>query len=156
MISDGEHFFRCLLAICIASPEKCLFKSICPFLNQAVRLFLSLLFMYSGYQILTRCIICGCFLPAYTLPFRQVSAYFNAQLYVVRLLLSSRSAVSDSAAPWTAARQASLSCTSSQDLRKLMSIESSNHFILCCPLLLMPSIFPSIRVFSSETALRIR
>ena len=63
------------------------------------------------------------------------------------------------ATPWTAARQASLSITSSQSSLKLMSIESvmpSNHFILCCPLLLLPSIFPSIRVFSYELALWIR
>ena len=60
------------------------------------------------------------------------------------------------ATPWTAARQASLSITNSQSLLKLMSIESvmpSNHLILCCPLLLLPSIFPSIRVFSNESAL---
>ena len=63
------------------------------------------------------------------------------------------------AAPWTAAHQASLSITNTQSFLKLMSIESvmpSNHFILCCPLLLLPSIFPSIRVFSNESALRIR
>ena len=61
--------------------------------------------------------------------------------------------------PWTAARQASLSFTISWSLLKLMSIESvipSNHLILCHPLLLLPSIFPSIRVFSSESALHIR
>ena len=61
--------------------------------------------------------------------------------------------------PWTAARQASLSITNSRSLLKFMSIESvtpSNHLILCCPLLLLPSIFPSIRVFSSESALHIR
>ena len=55
--------------------------------------------------------------------------------------------------PWTAARQASLSTTNSQSLSKLMSIESvmpSNHLIICCPLLL-PSIFPSVRVFSDES-----
>ena len=60
--------------------------------------------------------------------------------------------------PWTAACQASLSITNSQSLLKLMSIESvmpSNHLILCHPLLL-PSIFPSIRVFSNESVLRIR
>ena len=61
--------------------------------------------------------------------------------------------------PWTAARQASLSFTISQNLLKLTSIESvmpSNHLILCCPLLLLPSICPNIRVFSSELALHIR
>ena len=63
------------------------------------------------------------------------------------------------ATPWTAARQASLSITNSWSLLKLMSIESvmpSNHLILCHPLLLPPSIFPSIRVFSSESVLHIR
>ena len=61
--------------------------------------------------------------------------------------------------PWTTAHQASLSITNSQSLLKLMSIElvmPSNHLILCHPLLLLPSIFPSIRVFSNESALRIR
>jgi len=61
--------------------------------------------------------------------------------------------------PWTAAHQASLSITNSQSLLKLMSIESvmpSNHLILCRALLLLPPIFPSIRVFSNETVLRIR
>ena len=63
------------------------------------------------------------------------------------------------ATPWTAARQASLSFTISKSLLYLMSIESvtpSNHLILCCPLLLLPSIFPSIRVFSNESVLCIR
>ena len=63
------------------------------------------------------------------------------------------------AIPWTAARQASLSFTISQSLLKLMSIETvmpSNHLILCHPLLLLPSIFPSIRAFSIESVLRIR
>ena len=63
------------------------------------------------------------------------------------------------ATSWTAARLASLSITDSQSLLKLMSIESvmpSNHFTLCRPLLRLPSIFPSIRVFSNESALRIR
>ena len=61
--------------------------------------------------------------------------------------------------PWTAAHQASLSITNSQSLPKFMSIElvmPSNHLILCRPLLLLPSIFPSIRVFSNGSALRIR
>ena len=61
--------------------------------------------------------------------------------------------------PWTSASQASLSITNSQGLLKLMSIESvmpSNNLILCHPLLLLPSMFPSIRVFSDESALCIR
>ena len=61
--------------------------------------------------------------------------------------------------PWTAARQASLSITNSRSLLKLMYIElvmPSTHLILCCPLLLLPSIFPSIRVFSNESVLLVR
>ena len=60
------------------------------------------------------------------------------------------------ATPWTAARQASLSITNSQSLLKLLSIKSvmpSNHLTLDCPLLLLPSIFPSIKVFSNESVL---
>ena len=63
------------------------------------------------------------------------------------------------ATPWTAARQASLSITNSQGLLKLMSVESvmpSNHLIFCHPLLPLPSIFPSIRVFSNESILLIQ
>ena len=70
------------------------------------------------------------------------------------------SVVSNSLPPsWTAAHEPSLSITNSQSLLKLMSIESvmpSNHLILCCPLLLPPSIFPSIRVFSNKSVLHIR
>ena len=71
----------------------------------------------------------------------------------------SRSVVSDSATPWTAAHQASLSITDSRSLLKLTSIESvmpSNHLILCRPSLLSPSVFPSIRVFSNESVLHVR
>ena len=71
----------------------------------------------------------------------------------------SRSVMSDSVTPWTAAHQASLSITNSQSLLKLMSIKSvmpSSYFILYCPLLLPPSVFPSLRVFSSESVLHIR
>ena len=67
--------------------------------------------------------------------------------------------MADSVAPWTAARQASLPITNSRSLLKLMSIESvmpSSHLILGHPLLLLPSIFPSIRVFSNESALCIK
>ena len=63
------------------------------------------------------------------------------------------------ATPWTAAHQATLSITNSQSLLKLTSLKSvipSNHLILCHPLLLLPSIFPSIRVFSDKSVLRIR
>ena len=69
-------------------------------------------------------------------------------------LVQSFSCVRLSATPWTAALQASLSITNSRSLLKLMSIElvmPSNHPILCCPLLLPPSIFPSIRIFSNES-----
>ena len=85
---------------------------------------------------------------------------FERQLWLFPLQFSS---VAQSCptfeSPWTAARQASLSITNSQSPPKLISTESvmpSNNLILCCPLLLLPSIFPSIRVFSSESALRIR
>ena len=75
------------------------------------------------------------------------------------LVQFSRSVLSDFATPWIAARQASLSITNSRSLLKLMSIESvmpSSHLILCCPLLLLPPIPPSIRVFSNESTLRMR
>ena len=73
--------------------------------------------------------------------------------------VQSLSRVHPFATPWTAAHQPSLSITNSQSLPKVMSIESmmpSNHLILCRPLLLLPPIPPSIRVFSDESALRIR
>ena len=76
-------------------------------------------------------------------PLYAVQALSHVQLFVT---------------PWTVAHQASLSFNISQSLLKLMSIElvmPSNHLILCHPLLLLPSIFPSIRVFSNESALRI-
>jgi len=75
--------------------------------------------------------------------------------FVVQLLSLVRLFVT----PWTAAFQASLSITNSQRVLKLMSLESvmpSNHLILCCPLLLLPSILPSIGVFSNESPLHIR
>ena len=73
--------------------------------------------------------------------------------------VQSLSRVSLFVTPWTAARQASLSISNSRSLFKLMSIElvmPSNHLILCHPLLILPSILPSIRVFSSESVLRIK
>ena len=83
----------------------------------------------------------------------------NTANHTLSVLVESPSHVRLFATLWTAAHQTSLSFTISQSLFKLMSIESvipSNHLILCHPLLLLPSIFPSIRVFSSESALCIR
>ena len=85
----------------------------------------------------------------------MVKLKHTTSVVVVQLL----SCVQLLATPWTAACQASLSFTISWNLLKLMSIElvmPSNHLILCHPLLLLPSIFPSIRVFSNESALHIR
>ena len=81
--------------------------------------------------------------------------YICVSIYSVQFLRHARLFVT----PWTAALQASLSITNTQSLSKLMPIESvisSYHLILCCPLLLLPSIFSSIRVFSNESALPIR
>ena len=84
---------------------------------------------------------------------------FVQQVYQYHVQFS-HSVVSDSLRPpWAAARQASLSITNSRSLLKLISIQlviPSNHLILCHPLLLLPSIFPSIKVFSNESALGIR
>ena len=87
----------------------------------------------------------------YALPLSHLGNPFSS--------VQSLSCVQLFATPWTAACQASLSVTNSWSLLKLVSIESvmpSNHLILCCPLLLPPSIFPSIRVFSNESVLHIR
>ena len=84
--------------------------------------------------------------------------FVEIQIYVILSVQFSRSFVSDSATPWTGAHQASLFITNSRSLPNLMSIElvmPSNHLILCWPLFL-PSVFPSIRVFSNESALHIR
>ena len=78
---------------------------------------------------------------------------------ILSQMLFCHSVVSNSMIPWTAACQAFLSFTVSRSLLKLRSIESgmlSNHLILCYPFLLLPSVFPSIRVFSNELALCIR
>ena len=80
-------------------------------------------------------------------------------LFLTFFEVQSLSPVQLFATPWTAARQTSLSFTISLSLLKLMSIESvmaSSHLVLCCPLLFLSSIFPNIRVFSNESAVRIR
>ena len=85
--------------------------------------------------------------------------HFHPFLTILVLVQFSCSVMLNSAAPWTAPCQASLSITNTQSLLRLISIESgipSNHLILCCPFLLLPSIFPSIRVFSNESVLCIR
>ena len=77
----------------------------------------------------------------------------------ILIVLFNHSDACNSLTPWTAAHKASLSITISWNLLKRMSIESvmpTNHPILCCPLLLLPSIFPRIRIFSSESSLCIR
>ena len=103
----------------------------------------------------------------YFLPFPNISMiypsiYISYIPYKLNFSISSvepLSCIWFFATPWSAARQASLSITNSWSPPKPMSIESvmpSNHLILCHPLLLLPSIFPSIRIFSNESALRIR
>ena len=83
----------------------------------------------------------------------------HLQIFYLFSLVQSLSCVQLFVTPWTTARQTSLSITDSWSSPQLMSIKlvmPSNHLILCCPLLLLPSIFPSIRVFSNESALCIR
>ena len=87
------------------------------------------------------------------------SCFLSSRKYLMSVSSVAQSRPTQFATPWTAAHQASLSITNSWSFLKLMSINSvmpSNHLILCCPLFLLPSIFPSIGVFSSESVLRIR
>ena len=92
--------------------------------------------------------------------FNDVEIHLHQNLmYLFSQSVQSLSCVWLFVTPWTATRQASLSITNSQSLPKHMSIElvmPPNHLILCCPLLLLPSIFPSIRVFSNDLVLHIR
>ena len=84
---------------------------------------------------------------------KKMCVYVYIYIYIYPVQFS-RSVMFDSATPQTAARQASVSITNSRSLLKLMSIKSvmlSNHLILCHPLLLLPSIFPSIRIFLNES-----
>ena len=95
----------------------------------------------------------------FTEDIQMTSRWKDIQYHQTFSSVQSLSHVQLFATPWTAACQASLSITNSRSLPKLMSTElvmPSNHLILCLPLLLLPSIFPSIRGFSSESVLRIR
>ena len=97
-------------------------------------------------------------LPGFQAP-QQLVVKRHRHLHLLVSSVQSLSCVPLSVTPWTAARQASLSITNSRSLSKLMSIESvmpSSHLIICHPLLLPPSIFPSIWVFSYESVLHIR
>ena len=92
-------------------------------------------------------------------PLASLHMALGCGIHIAYSVQFSCSVLSDSLNPWTAARQASLSITNSRGLLKLMSIElvmPSNHLVLCCPLILLPSVFPSIRVLSSELTLCIR
>ena len=98
-----------------------------------------------------------CILPSFLLSLVMFVTFLR--FCIPNMVVQSLSRVQLFETPWSAARQASLSFTISRSLLKLMSIESvmpSNYLILCHPLLLLPSIFPSIRVFSSEPVLHIR
>ena len=98
--------------------------------------------------------LCHCFLCDLVLLLEK-----NKYSYFIFSSVQSLSCVQLFATPWTVVHQASLSITNSRSLLKLMSIESvmpSSHLILYCPLLLLPAVFPSIRVFSSEKVLCIR
>ena len=97
----------------------------------------------------------GCHAPG----FRRGWLCRNLDITISHVVVELLSCVQLFATPWTAARQAPLSSTTSRSLLKLMSVEAvmlSNHLILCCPLLFLPSVFPSFKVFSSELALLIR
>ena len=99
----------------------------------------------SGFDYFPRITLSNCWNSVYiSIQFSSVQSLSHVRLFV---------------ASWTTVHQASLSITNSQSLLKLLFIESvmlSNHLILCHPLLLLPSIFPSIRVFSNESVLHIR
>ena len=116
-----------------------------------------LLYLYLGVWVAEKKEIC---FPKGTLSLHRVSiSIHRSLLFLSLLLLFSHPVMSDSVTTWTAAQQASQSLTTSQSLSKFMSIAlvmPSSHLIFWHPLLLLPSIFPRIRDFSNESAVRIR
>ena len=131
-------------------------------ISQSSLIYSSLIFSYLFFFFYK---LSSCFCPLFywmldlfPLDCKQLFTYNGNQHFSVQFI-QSLSRVRLFVTPWTAAHQASLSITNSQSLLKLMSIESvmpSNHLILCRPLLLLPSVFPRIRVCSNESALHIR
>ena len=136
MTNNAECFFMCSFSVFISSSGKNLFKSLAHFFFFVHLFVLSL----------------SC----------EISMWFHGHIIYITQWTNSVQLLTPVwffATQWTAAYQASLSITNSQNLLKLMSIKSvmpSNHLILCHPLLLLPSIFPSIRVFSEKSVIRIR
>ena len=103
--------------------------------------------------------MCSCFCCDLFAQEEKALFFFPFRVYNLVIVVQLLSHVRLFTIPWTAAHQDPLSITTSWSLLKPMTIESvmaSNHLVLCCPLLLLPSIFPSIRVFSNELALCIR
>ena len=137
-----------------------------PFILRLVISFISLSLSFFSFSSNT-CIFCLSWMPHI---FKEVSSLWLVRILSPTWMLDTFQSIQFSsfqllrrvrlfATPWTAACQGSLSITNSLILPKLMFVElvmPSNHFILCHPLLLLPSIFPSIRVFSNESALHIR
>ena len=131
-------------------------------ISQSSLIYSSLIFSYLFFFFYK---LSSCFCPLFywmldlfPLDCKQLFTYNGNSHFSVQFI-QSLSCVQLFVTPWTAACQASLSITNSQSLLKLMSFESvmpSNHLILCHPLLLLPSVFPRIRVFSNESALHIR
>ena len=146
--------------MCSLAPSTCIRTEICcpPLLCSSVcNIFiLQLLLRFFSLSLILSNLKMMCLSVVFTFP---VLGMHQASWICVFIVVQSLSHVQFFVPPWTAAHQASLSFTVSPSLLKFMSIESvmlSNHLIVCHPLLLLPSVFPSINVFSSESALCIR